>query len=127
LFFAAAFTVITLIMRINVHMIVTDLDVAAPQSFVAWILESMRWFLVTGGVLAITVGVMLAFFPAAFRAIEMRANHWYSFRNHSRGSDTMHMSLDRWSESHPRMMGWAIAAGSLVMVAAYGIILFVPG
>ncbi len=95
-----------------------------PHSSQAWVLESMRWFLIVGGVFAIVVGGMLALFPDAFQALEKRANQWYSFRAHSQGGDVMHLGVDRWVEGHPRLMGWIITLGALIVAVNYGMLVF---
>lgn len=120
----AAFSTFVLITQIDANRVVAALRVEVPYSFATWIMESVRWFLIAGSMVAIAVGIMLIFFPNALRAIETRANHWYSFRCCSRSGDTMHMDFDRWIENHPRAMGWIIAVASLVVVVDYGTLLF---
>lgn len=120
----AAFSTFVMIAKLDVERVVAALDLKAPHAFVAWILECMRWLLVVGGVVAITVGIMLIYFPKALHAIETRANHWYSFRSYSQSGDAMHMGFDRWIESYPRAMGGVIAVAALVVVVDYGIRLF---
>lgn len=100
---------------------------SVPFSMMSWVLESLRWFLICGGVFAVVVGVMLMFFPGAFRALELRANSWYSFRNHSLGVDSMHMGLDRWVERYPRSLGLVIAVGALIVTVNYGILVIAGG
>jgi hypothetical protein len=122
---AAAFSTFVLITQVDVNRVVAALAINAPYSLIAWITECVRWFLIAGGMAAIVVGIMLIFSPNSFIAIETRANHWYSFRRHIQSADAMHMGFDRSVESHPRAIGWIIAAAALVVVADYGILLFV--
>ncbi len=107
--------------------IVAALHIDAPDSFAAWIIECARWCLIVGSILAIVIGIMLIQFPQALRALEARANHWYSFRSFSESGDTMHMGLDRWIGRHPRAMGTTIAAASTVVAMDYGLRLFGHG
>lgn len=93
----------------------------------AWMAESVRWLLIAGGMVAIAAGALLMFAPDALRLIEHRANHWYSTHNWTRGGDEMHMGLDGWAESRPRMIGGLIAAGALVVVANFGMMLLARG
>ncbi|MBV8032614.1 MAG: hypothetical protein JO035_13975 [Betaproteobacteria bacterium] len=88
------------------------------------IFESMRWFLIVGGLAGVAVGAMMIFFPAAWQAVEARANRWYSTRQLMRGGDEMHEGLDRWVEAFPRRAGFILGATSLVAAAAFAILLF---
>jgi hypothetical protein len=120
----AAYSTFVLITQIDVARIVAMLRVGAPHSFTLWIVESLRWFLIAGGLVAVAVGIMLLAFPNALHAIETQANHWYSFRSYSQSGDAMHMGFDRWIESYPRAMGGIIAFAALVVVVDYGVRLF---
>jgi len=122
---AAAFSTFILVTRINISSIAAAFGVETSSSLITWIMECIRWFLIVGNILAIVVGIMLIFFPKALHAIEVRANHWYSIRSHSQGSDTMHMAIDNWVENNPGTMGWIIAIGALIVVVNFGILLFV--
>ncbi len=120
----AAYSTFILITQVDVNRIVAILRLDAPPSFVAWIIESARWFLIAGGVGAILVGIMLIFFRDGLRMIETHANHWYSLRRHGQSGDAMHMGFDRWIEGYPRTMGWIITVAALVVVVDFGIRLF---
>lgn len=114
----AAFSIFGLV-RMDVDRGVPMLGIAAQ-----WVIESIRWFLIGGNLVAIAIGIMLLFFPDALRAIETRLNRWYSFRHYAVGGETMHMALDRWVERFPRIAGCIIAVGALVLVVDSGILLF---
>jgi hypothetical protein len=88
----------------------------------AIVFSTLRWFMVAGGLAVVAVGVMLLFFPGAYRAFEARANRWYSTRQALAGGDRMHMTLDRWVERFPRAAGVLIACLSLVSALAFGFI-----
>lgn len=120
----AAYSTFILVTQIDVGRIVATLRLETPRVYVTWIMESMRWLLIVGGLLAIAVGVMLAFFQNALLAIETRANHWGSFRGDSQSGDAMHLGFDRWIESYPRTLGCVIAVAALVVVVDYGLRLF---
>src|SRR5690606_31613334 len=66
--------------------------VDARISLLSIALETVRWFLVAGSFTAIFTGVMLLFFPQAWRKLEARANHWYSTRQLEIAGDTLHPS-----------------------------------
>ncbi|HKB83826.1 MAG TPA: hypothetical protein VKD04_11555 [Burkholderiales bacterium] len=87
------------------------------------VVQSLATFLIIGGVLAIGVGIILGFFPRALRALEMRTDRWYSSRQFAKGSDEMHMPLDRWFEASPRAAGWILAAAALILCASSAVVL----
>lgn len=87
-------------------------------------LEALKWFLVVGAVSAVATGVMLLFFPQAWRRVEDRANRWYSTRDLELAGDTVYMSLDRVVEAFPRAAGGVIFVLSLVAALASGLVLF---
>ena len=69
------FTLFLLIGRFDV-----DRMAARPELIRSWLLQSAKAILVAGSVLAVVVGVLLAFFPRAMRALETVANRWVSTR-----------------------------------------------
>lgn len=97
--------------------------VDARISLLSIALETVRWFLVAGSFTAIFTGVMLLFFPQAWRKLEARANHWYSTRQLEIAGDTLHPSLDRIVEAFPRAAGMVILALSLIAAVASGMLL----
>lgn len=119
-----AFSTFVLMSRIEVNHVVTTLNVSAPSLFVAWIVDSMRWFLIAGNVLAIAIGFMLMVSPNFLHSVEARVNRWVSFRERSLGADTENMGLDRWVDRYPRTMGWLVAIIALPVAIIYGLQLF---
>lgn len=120
----AAYSTFVLFAQIDPQRVAAVLRIDAPQIFVVWIVDSLRWCLIFGGLAAIAVGFLLIFLPAALGVIEARSNRWYSTRNRLRKSDDMNMAFDQWIERHPRATGWTIALGALAVVVAYGMRLF---
>jgi hypothetical protein len=103
--------------------------IAGPtQKILAWLLESTKWILVAGSLLAIAVGVLLAFFPDTMHALEGVANRWVSTRQMARpigeGGDRMHLALDRAVSAYPRAAGWVLLVLSLGCIVATGWTLF---
>jgi len=92
------------------------------HGFVAWIVASTRWSLIVFNAFAFVIGVMLCYFPGPLRALEARANHWYSARHFTKGADTMHLTLDKLVEAFPRSAGLIIVTAALY-VAANAVIL----
>lgn len=92
-------------------------------AFSGWLIDSVRWLLVAGNVLAIAAGILLAFFPHIVVKLEARGSHWYSERRITKGADQLNLKLDAWVESNPRPAGWAIVFFALVLLGAFGLIL----
>jgi hypothetical protein len=86
-------------------------------SFVAVILDSVRWFLIVGSVAGVAIGAMLLFYPNAEVALERFTNRWVSSRRVVRHWDDMHMTLDVLVEAHPMPAGLIIAATSAAAAA----------
>lgn len=100
------------------------LNLKAVHPMIAlWLVDAGRWILIVGNLAAVAVGILLAFFPDALAAFEVRGKTWFSERRHTKGADTQHLSLDGWVVAHPRLAGIVITAGSLLMMAAIGIML----
>ncbi len=94
-------------------------------AFAGWLVDSFRWLLVAGNLIAITVGIMLAFFPDALSKLEARGSGWVSERQAVRGADAMHNTLDTWVAAHPRAAGAIIGFFALALIGAFGLLL--PG
>ena len=86
-------------------------------SFVAVILDCIRWFLIVGSVAGVAIGAMLLFYPNAEVTLERFANRWVSSRRVVRHWDDMHMTLDLLVEAHPTPAGMVIAATSAAAAA----------
>ncbi len=104
--------------------IVDTLNLGYPPLFVAWIVESVRWYLILTSVMAFAVGVMLVCLPDALDRIEARANRWYSVRKHTVGADTMVLTIDNFVETFPRSTGLVIVLAG-IYVAAHAALLWV--
>jgi hypothetical protein len=96
---------------------------ALHPSIASWIVASVRWILIVGNLIAVLVGILLAFFPAALVALEAGGGSWFSERRLFKGADTPNLSLDKWVAAYPRQAGAIIAAGALLMLGSFGIML----
>ena len=101
---------------------VFGLDVFRP-SFASWLVESARWLLIVGNLVAIIVGIMLGFFSDALIALEARGGRWYSQRQLVKAADTMHLTLDKWVAAYPRAAGWIITFFAVFLTGAFGFML----
>lgn len=120
----SAYSLFGLVAWFDIAAVVSRFGMNLPQAFVSWIVESLRWLLIIGCTFAFVIGVMLGFFPKALDILEARANKWYSFRNITRGADTMHLPLDKWVATYPRAAGWIIVLLALFVVIDAAIALF---
>lgn len=118
----AAYTICGMTAWFNTNALVVSLNLGYPRLFVAWIAESVRWFLILFSVIAFVTGIMLVFFPHVIDRIERLANHWYSVRKLTLGADTMHLQFDNLVEAFPRSAGAAILIASLYLAANAGIL-----
>ncbi|KAF0163582.1 MAG: hypothetical protein FD157_2912 [Rhodocyclaceae bacterium] len=119
----AGFSVFVLIAQIDAERVAAAIPLNVPRAFEVLMIESVRRILIAGGLFAIAVGLMLIFFPKALRAIETRANRWYSTRTLVRNGDRMHVGFDQWLDGNPRVAGWIITSGALIVVVNFGILL----
>jgi hypothetical protein len=94
---------------------------SSPPRIAEMLLEVLLWLMVTGGTLAITVGVMLAVAPAALTRFEAYTDRWISTRQSGRalseGGDRMHLGLDEIVAGHARNAGWVLLALSVAGIA----------
>ena len=113
-----AFTVFMLLFQVETAAVAAGLVDGSRRVVAEWAVESLKWLLITGGVLAIVTGAMLVVAPGALQALESRVNRWYSPRQLGKGADTMHLSLDRWFEAHPRTAGSLLTVGAAIVLIA---------
>lgn len=96
---------------------------ALHPTIASWAVDSARWILIVGNLVAVVVGILLAFFPAALAALEARGGSWFSERRLLKGGDTQNLSLDKWVAAHPRRAGVIMVVGALLMMGNFGIML----
>lgn len=119
-----AYTAVVLIAAVDVNGIAAMLKVDARYSLAAIGIHAAKWALVLGSLVAIATGIMLLFFPRAWRNVEARANRWYSTGNLEGSEDTVYLSLERIVEAFPRASGSVILAMSLVSAIGSGAMVF---
>lgn len=119
-----AYAAVVMVGSFDVARLAAVFRIDARYSLAALGLEAMKWFLIVGALAAIITGVMLLFFPKAWRQVEARVNRWYSTRDLELAGDTVYMSLDRVVETSPRAAGGVIFVLSLVAAIASGLLLF---
>jgi hypothetical protein len=113
---AAVYSLFGLVVRFNMAQLLPENSAGSWRPAVAWLLESLRWFLVLSSLAAAGVGVLMVLLPDTLRRIEERANAWHSSRRALGGMpDAMYMPLDKWVEHYPRVAGAVIAAGAFAI------------
>lgn len=119
-----AFAVFGLLTQFNASAVifVFNLDFLKP-AFSLWLIDSVRWMLVAGNLLAVVTGLLLAFSPDTVVKLEARGSHWYSERKVTKGADQLNLKLDAWVSAHPRIAGWGIVFFALVLIGAFGLLL----
>lgn len=128
--FAAVFILGGLFSIVMLAVIVDADDVATAfgvgqLSFVGlWAIRSTTTLLVIGSLVAMAVGVILAFFPRLLGRLEAGSNRWISSRQMIKGADEMHLPLDRWFAASPRIFGIVLALAALVLAAIAAVFLF---
>jgi len=119
-----AYAAVVLVGSFDVQRLALLFKVDPRYSLAVFGLAALKWLLVVGSAAAVFTGLMLIFFPRAWRGLEERANRWYSTRNLEIAGDTVHMSLERMVEANPRAAGGVILVLSLVACIASGLLLF---
>jgi hypothetical protein len=113
------YTVVMLLFVVEFPYVVAVLSRSIDPAVVGVVVESLRWFLFLGGLLAIVVGVMmLASNHTALQALQTRLNRWYSSRQAVKGADRMNTRLDDLAEAYPRTAGVLLAFGSAIVFVA---------
>jgi hypothetical protein len=119
-----AYTTVVLLTAVDVNGIAAMVKVDPRYSLAAIGIHAAKWTLVLGSMVAVATGIMLLFFPRAWRSVEARANRWYSTGNLEGSEDTVYLSLERLVEGFPRASGAVIALLSLATALGSGLLVF---
>ena len=121
----ASFSIFILATKFDAGAVITGLHLNTLRAPVAgWIVDSARWILIVGNLIAIAVGIMLGFSPTALVALEESGSHWYSERKLLLGADKMNLSLDKLVAAFPRTTGAIFMLTTLILVGNFGFLLF---
>lgn len=96
------------------------LDIFKP-AFASWVVESVRWILVVGNIIAIVIGLALALFPGWVETLEARGSRWFSGRQATKDANELRLQLDRRVAAHPRVSGILMMLFGLVLVVSFGL------
>jgi len=119
---AGAYALVVLL-QVPVAKLAAALRVDASSTLTLIAIETMKWLLLAGCAVSVATGVMLLFFPRAWRAVEARANRWYSTRQFVPSGDDMHQPLDQLAQTHPRAAGGILLLLSLASALATALML----
>lgn len=125
LLLGGVFALYVLLVRIEIPRIALILGVNLRRWLITGIaLQTMKWFLVVGSVLAVVVAVLILFFPGRLTALEARLNKWHSTRHIlPPAGESMRFPLEAVVEGSPHAAGWVIAVASLIVAAAMAVLL----
>ena len=110
----AAFSLYFLLLRVSGSDLTALLTTSGSKVAVLWFANSLRWALVAANLIALLIGVTLAFFPQLMGPLAARANRWISSRRLAMKADEMDLTLDLVVRAYPRIAGTLIAIGALV-------------
>ena len=111
------YTVFMLLFVVDFPHVVQALSGNANPVIVEILVESLRWFLLLSGVLALVVGVTMLVSENALPALQARLEHWYTADKISRKEGEMRMTLDNITAAYPRATGLV-----LILISAYALI-----
>jgi len=119
------FAIYFLLLRVEIPRAALVLGVDLRRWFIVGVaLQTMRWFLIVGSVLAVVVAALILFLPERLAALETRMNKWYSTRHIlPPQGESMRFPLEMMVEASPRTAGWMIAAASFLVAAAMAVLL----
>ena len=89
-----------------------------------WVANIVRWALIAGNVIALAIGIVLAFAPRLMTPLAAGANRWISTRRMAKKADEMDFTIDNVVRAYPRIAGTLIALGALVPVVGATLMLF---
>lgn len=105
-----------LVDRFDVKAVVSVLRRYYDPLWIELAANAAKMFLLTAHVAAIAVGIAMIFFPVALKALETRANRWYSVKHLDDGLNVVHTGIDDLVRTHPRVFGACIAVLSAFVV-----------
>lgn len=120
----AALSFVVLVAKFDAAVLASIFARRFPSIAVELAAESLKWFLIIGDILAIVVGATLILIPDLLAKVEARMNKCYSPRADGKDLDIMHLTLDKWAESHPRAAGWIVIVLAAFVALNLGVVLF---
>jgi len=120
----AAFSLYFLLVRVSASDLVALLTTSGSKAAVLWFANGLRWALIGANVIALAIGIVLAFLPRMMGPLAASANRWISSRRLTMKADEMDLTLDRVVRAYPRIAGTLIAIGAVVPTVGATMMLF---
>lgn len=120
----AAFSLYFLLVRVSASDLVALLTTSGSKAAVLWFANGLRWALIGANVIALAIGIVLAFLPQMMGPLAAGANRWISSRRLTMKADEMDLTLDLVVRAYPRIAGTLIAIGAVVPTVGATMMLF---
>lgn len=120
----AAFSLYFLLLRVSASDFTALLAAGSTQGALLWFANSLRWALIGANVIALAIGIVLAFLPQMMGPLAAGANRWISSRRLTMKADEMDLTLDLVVRAYPRVAGTLIAIGAVVPTVGATMMLF---
>lgn len=120
----AAFSLYFLLLRVSASDFAALLSADSRQGALLWFANSLRWALIGANVIALAIGIVLAFLPQMMGPLAASANRWISSRRLTMKADEMDLTLDLVVRAYPRIAGTLIAIGAVVPTVGATMMLF---
>jgi len=110
------YCLLVMVAKVDVSRFAAALGVGQSR-LAAVLLDSLHWLLALGCAGAVLAGVLFAFFPGGWAALEARTNRQYWSGQLAGSGDRMHLALDEMVARSPRACGALLTLLSLVSSA----------
>ena len=120
----AAFSLYFLLVRVSASDLTALLTTSGSKAAVLWFANALRWALIGANVIALAIGIVLAFLPQMMAPLAASANRWISSRRLTMKADEMDLTIDRVVRAYPRVAGTLIAIGAVVPTVGATMMLF---
>ena len=108
-----AYTVFMLLFVVEFPYVVYALSENANPIIVAILIETLKWFLIASGLLALFVGIIMLVSENALPNLRAKLDRWHSADKLTDAAGEMHMPLDSLTETYPRATGLVLLAMSV--------------
>lgn len=103
--------------------ITKSLSSLGPPRFAAWLSESLRIALLAGNFAALVFGLIFIVRPSALKGLEAWADRRISGRKATKPLEEIHLPADRFTRTHPRLVGALVTLGSVYVMVNLGFVL----
>jgi hypothetical protein len=100
--------------------IVKSLSGIGPPRMSAWLSESLRAILLVGNFGALLFGLVFTVRPSALKSLEAWADRRISARKSTKPLEEIHLTADKFTRAHPRLIGVVVILGSLYVLVNLG-------